>query len=109
LAFRERKLPESELPKIAYYQLIGIIGIISGVLFLVLGMLSTLYQQTWYFWGQGGVRALVDYPYARYSVSLAVAGTVSLVVGIACAWRVHQEETSVKPPPPSNPPQLSST
>ena len=37
LAFRERKLPESELPKIAYYQLIGIIGIIFGVLFWVLG------------------------------------------------------------------------
>jgi hypothetical protein len=50
LAFRERKFPESELPKIAYYQLIGTIGIIFGALFLVLGMLSTLYQQTWY-WG----------------------------------------------------------
>jgi hypothetical protein len=105
LAFRERKFPESELPKIAYYQLIGIIGIIFGVLFLVLGMLSTLYQQTWY-WGYPPV---VDYPYARYSVSLAVAGTVSLVVGIAGAWRVHQEETSVEPPPHSNPPQPSST
>ena len=105
LAFRERKLPESELPKIAYYQLIGIIGIIFGVLFLVLGMLSALYQETWYW----GFPPVVDYPYARYSFSLAVAGTVSLVVGIACAWRVHQEETSVKPPPPSNPPQLSST
>jgi hypothetical protein len=106
LAFRERKLPESELPKIAYYQLIGTIGIIFGALFLVLGMLSTLYQQTWYFWGYPPV---VDYPYARYSVSLAVAGTVSLVVGIACAWRVHQEETGVKPPPHSNPSQPSST
>lgn len=89
--------------KRSYFQLITIIGIISGVLLLAGGIFAATYHTE--FNPPASlrliVRAGVVYPYTAYSDSLLGAGVISTFVGIASILLAHPGKTSVKPPPPS--------
>lgn len=73
--------------KKADFQLIGIIGTVLGVIFLVGAFLTQMpvYQKTILgYWA--------TYPYAKYTSTFLVIGVVLLVIGMAFLWRAEQEE-----------------
>ena len=94
--------------KRSYFQLIAIMGIILGVLFLNSG----IYASTYYTWsGPPPFLVAVVYPYAAYAGILFGAGAVSIFVGIVAVFlALRKKEISVipPPPPPSNLQQHSS-
>jgi len=71
------------------FQLIGYIGTVLGVIFLVCGIFAASYSE---YLG-------VYYPYAKYSVPLLTSGIVLLVIGLAFLWRATQEVTTQKVTP----------
>ena len=83
--------------KKADFQLIGYIGIVLGVIFIIGAILTQMpvYQETIL----GGY--WVTYPYAKYTITFLVIGVILLVIGIAFYWRAKQEEVEkAKPPKP---------
>jgi len=78
--------------KKADYQMVGYIGISLGALLLLAGIFGATYYEiievSYIFW----TKRFVVYPYAKYSGSLILSGTVLLVVGAAFLWRAKQNQ-----------------
>jgi len=77
------------------FELIGYIGTVLGALFLVGGIIASVYYEVHH----GLLWDYAVYPYAQYSGSLLVAGIVLLVIGLAFLWRAKQEVTMQKVAP----------
>jgi hypothetical protein len=92
------------------FQVIAVIGIVLGVLFLAGGIFAATYHTEILIPNMLFMGPVEVFPYGAYSGSLLAGGAISLFVGIAYVLLATQKETSVKPAPsPTNPKQPSST
>ena len=78
------------------FTLVGIIGSVLGVLFLLGAMFAAEFYEV-----HQGVYNTVVYPYAGYSISLLIVAAVLLVIGLAFLWRAGQEIVVPQIPPPT--------